>query len=132
MLARLFRTTRGVGAELDGRYFELGDVGWDALFQQDDLTDWLLERTKDVEPVERAPRPDPIPVYAEMGSINPVFLLPGALAERAERIAEGLHQFRRVSDRRGGLPVDAPRRPFIVSPDPSATRISPKAACPTS
>ena len=39
-----------------------------------------------------ASRPDPIPVYAEMGSINPVFLLPGALAERAERIAEGLHQ----------------------------------------
>jgi len=37
-----------------------------------------------------ARRPDPIPVYAEMGSVNPVFLLPGALAERAETIAEGL------------------------------------------
>jgi NADP-dependent aldehyde dehydrogenase len=37
-----------------------------------------------------AQRPDPIPVYAEMGSVNPVFLLPGALAERAEAIAEGL------------------------------------------
>src|SRR4030095_10424541 len=36
-----------------------------------------------------ASRPDPIPVYAEMGSVNPVFLLPGALAERAEAIAEG-------------------------------------------
>ena len=35
-------------------------------------------------------RPDPIPVYAEMGSVNPVFLLPGALAERAEAIADGL------------------------------------------
>ncbi len=35
-------------------------------------------------------RPDPIPVYAEMGSVNPVFLLPGALGERAEAIAEGL------------------------------------------
>lgn len=35
-------------------------------------------------------RPDPIPVYAEMGSVNPVFLLPGALRERAEGIAEGL------------------------------------------
>jgi alpha-ketoglutaric semialdehyde dehydrogenase len=34
-------------------------------------------------------RPDPIPVYAEMGSVNPVFLLPGALSERAEAIAEG-------------------------------------------
>ena len=37
-----------------------------------------------------ARRPDPIPVYAEMGSVNPVVLLPGALAERAEAIAEGL------------------------------------------
>jgi alpha-ketoglutaric semialdehyde dehydrogenase len=35
-------------------------------------------------------RPEPIPVYAEMGSVNPVFLLPGALAERGEAIAEGL------------------------------------------
>ena len=35
-------------------------------------------------------RPEPIPVYAEMGSINPVFVLPGALKERSEQIAEGL------------------------------------------
>jgi 2,5-dioxopentanoate dehydrogenase len=35
-------------------------------------------------------RPNPIPVYAEMGSTNPVFILPGALRERAEAIAEGL------------------------------------------
>ena len=35
-------------------------------------------------------RPDPIPVYAEMGSVNPVFVLPGALAERADAIADGL------------------------------------------
>jgi NADP-dependent aldehyde dehydrogenase len=34
-----------------------------------------------------ARRPVPIPVYAEMSSANPVFLLPGALAARAERIA---------------------------------------------
>jgi len=39
-----------------------------------------------------AARADPIPVYAEMGSINPVFLLDGALSERAEQIAAGLHQ----------------------------------------
>ncbi len=38
-----------------------------------------------------AKRPEPIPVYAEMGSINPVFILPGALAERAAAIVEGLH-----------------------------------------
>jgi NADP-dependent aldehyde dehydrogenase len=37
-----------------------------------------------------AARPEPIPVYAEMGSLNPVFLLPGALRERADAIAEGL------------------------------------------
>jgi NADP-dependent aldehyde dehydrogenase len=35
-------------------------------------------------------RPDPIPFYGEMGSINPVFLLPGALSERGDAIAEGL------------------------------------------
>ena len=35
-------------------------------------------------------RPEPIPVYAEMGSINPVFVLPGALKERSAQIAEGL------------------------------------------
>jgi len=32
-------------------------------------------------------RPEPIPVYAEMSSINPVFLLPAALANRVENIA---------------------------------------------
>ncbi len=37
-------------------------------------------------------RPSPIPVYAEMASINPVFILPGALEEREEQIAAGLHQ----------------------------------------
>ena len=37
-----------------------------------------------------ARRPDPIPVYAEMGSSNPVFLLPGALKERGESIAQGM------------------------------------------
>jgi NADP-dependent aldehyde dehydrogenase len=38
-----------------------------------------------------AARPEPIPVYAEMGSINPVFLLPSALKQNAESIATGLH-----------------------------------------
>lgn len=33
-------------------------------------------------------RPQPIPVYAEMSSINPVFLLPQALAESAESLAD--------------------------------------------
>ena len=38
-----------------------------------------------------AKREVPIPVYAEMGSTNPVFVLPGALAERGEALAKGLH-----------------------------------------
>jgi 2,5-dioxopentanoate dehydrogenase len=37
-----------------------------------------------------AAREVPIPVYAEMSSINPVFLLPAALVERAEAIGQGL------------------------------------------
>ena len=37
-----------------------------------------------------ATRSDPIPVYAEMGSVNPLFVLPGALAERGDAIAAGL------------------------------------------
>jgi NADP-dependent aldehyde dehydrogenase len=37
-----------------------------------------------------AGRPEPVPVFAEMSSLNPVFLLPGALRERAQQIAEGL------------------------------------------
>lgn len=36
-------------------------------------------------------RPEPIPFYAEMSSTNPVFILPGALRERGEAIAAGLH-----------------------------------------
>jgi alpha-ketoglutaric semialdehyde dehydrogenase len=39
-----------------------------------------------------ARRPDPIPVYAEMGSTNPIFVLPGALKQRGQSIAEGLAQ----------------------------------------
>lgn len=37
-----------------------------------------------------AERPEPIPVYAEMGSSNPVFVLPKALETRSKEIAEGL------------------------------------------
>lgn len=36
-----------------------------------------------------ANRPEPIPVYAEMASINPVFLMPEALEARAETMATG-------------------------------------------
>jgi NADP-dependent aldehyde dehydrogenase len=38
-----------------------------------------------------AARPEPIPVYAEMSSVNPTFILPSAIAERGDAIAAGLH-----------------------------------------
>jgi NADP-dependent aldehyde dehydrogenase len=37
-----------------------------------------------------AGRPEPIPVYAEMGSVNPVFVFPSALDERMDAIVHGL------------------------------------------
>jgi len=36
-------------------------------------------------------RREPIPVYAEMSSTNPVFILPGALRKSGEKIAAGLY-----------------------------------------
>ncbi|WP_080239786.1 aldehyde dehydrogenase (NADP(+)) [Spirosoma rigui] len=35
-------------------------------------------------------RPEPIPVYAEMSSVNPVVILPGAVADQPETVAAGL------------------------------------------
>ena len=37
-----------------------------------------------------ASRPVPIPCYAEMGSVNPLFVLPGAMRTRSAAIASGL------------------------------------------
>lgn len=37
-----------------------------------------------------ARRPEPIPCFAEMGSTNPVFILPGALREQGGKLASGL------------------------------------------
>jgi 2,5-dioxopentanoate dehydrogenase len=34
-------------------------------------------------------RPDPIPFFGELGSVNPMFILPAALAARGEAIAQG-------------------------------------------
>lgn len=39
-----------------------------------------------------AARPEPIPVFAEMSSLNPLFVLPGALRERGAQLAEGVRQ----------------------------------------
>src|SRR5207247_1841007 len=54
-------------------------------------------------------RPEPIPVFAEMSSLNPVFLLPGALRERGEQIAEGLKNSVIMG---GGQYFTNPRRGF--------------------
>lgn len=37
-----------------------------------------------------AKRPEPIPCFAEMGSTNPVFILPGALRKNGNQLASGL------------------------------------------
>lgn len=37
-----------------------------------------------------AKRPQPIPVYAEMSSVNPVFVLPGAIKARSAALVDGL------------------------------------------
>jgi alpha-ketoglutaric semialdehyde dehydrogenase len=39
-----------------------------------------------------AARREPIPVFAEMGSTNPVFILPGALRENGENISSGMYK----------------------------------------
>jgi 2,5-dioxopentanoate dehydrogenase len=39
-----------------------------------------------------AQRPEPIPFFAEMGSVNPLFVLGSALRKRGDSIAEGLTQ----------------------------------------
>jgi 2,5-dioxopentanoate dehydrogenase len=39
-----------------------------------------------------AARPEPIPVYAEMSSVNPTFILSDAITSRGETIAAGLHR----------------------------------------
>lgn len=36
-----------------------------------------------------AARPEPIPFFGELGSVNPMFLLPGAMAARADEIGTG-------------------------------------------
>jgi alpha-ketoglutaric semialdehyde dehydrogenase len=38
-----------------------------------------------------AARPEPIPVYTEMSSVNPTFFLPGAIQQRGEGLVSGLH-----------------------------------------
>ena len=64
-----------------------------------------------------ARRPRPIPVYAEMGSINPVVITQGALASRADEIADGL-----VGSITMGTGQFCTNPGFILLQDSAATR----------
>jgi alpha-ketoglutaric semialdehyde dehydrogenase len=66
-----------------------------------------------------ASRAHPIPVYAEMGSANPVFILPGALRERGESLADGLHASFTLGagqfcTKPGLVFLDTPEAPFLA------------------
>lgn len=59
-----------------------------------------------------AARAAPIPVYAEMGAANPVFLLPGALRFRAQALAEELHA---AFNHRAGQAASRPGLFFVTA-----------------
>ena len=75
-----------------------------------------------------AARPEPIPVYAEMSSINPVVVLPGALAE-----GDVARSPRRTSARSPWAPASSAPTPACSSCRPAtpATRSSPQPAPPS-
>ncbi|MCX5690863.1 MAG: aldehyde dehydrogenase (NADP(+)) [Planctomycetota bacterium] len=56
-------------------------------------------------------RPEPIPVFAEMGSINPIFILPAAASSQAESIADKL--FASLSNSNGQM-CTCPGLVFVV------------------
>ncbi len=65
-------------------------------------------------------RPEPIPFYAEMSSVNPVFVLPGALRERRDQMAEGLH----ASATQGGGQFCTKPGVVVVHDDPDARALA--------
>jgi alpha-ketoglutaric semialdehyde dehydrogenase len=62
-------------------------------------------------------RPEPIPFYGEMGSTNPVFILPGAMAARGKEIASQLHASFTLG---GGQFCTKPGLVFLPQQDASA------------
>ncbi|TNH27239.1 aldehyde dehydrogenase (NADP(+)) [Micromonospora orduensis] len=64
-------------------------------------------------------RPDPIPLYAELSSVNPIVVLPGAAADRGDQIAEGLFASFTAS---GGQLCTKPGLAFIPS-DPGGDHL---------
>lgn len=63
-------------------------------------------------------RPEPIPVFAEMGSINPIFVLPGAAASHASAVADKL--FASLSNSNGQM-CTCPGLVFVVRGEQSDT-----------
>jgi 2,5-dioxopentanoate dehydrogenase len=68
-----------------------------------------------------ASRPEPMPFFAEMGSTNPVFLLPGALAVRGKEVAAQLHGSFTLG---GGQFCTKPGMVFLPESDVSANFVS--------
>ncbi|GGO32505.1 aldehyde dehydrogenase family protein [Micromonospora parathelypteridis] len=64
-------------------------------------------------------RSDPIPLYAELSSVNPIVVLPGAATDRGDQIAEGLFASFTGS---GGQLCTKPGLAFIPS-DPGADHL---------
>ncbi|WP_425734819.1 aldehyde dehydrogenase family protein [Micromonospora sp. DT68] len=64
-------------------------------------------------------RPDPIPLYAELSSVNPIVVLPGASADRGDQIAEGLYASFTGS---GGQLCTKPGLAFVPS-DPGGAKL---------
>jgi 2,5-dioxopentanoate dehydrogenase len=80
-----------------------------------------------------ASRPVPIPCYAEMGSVNPVFVLPGAMAAHGEKIAAGLlNSFTLGSGQfctKPGLvfvPASDPSLPFVAALKDGVAQMKPQ------
>ena len=65
-----------------------------------------------------AARAEPIPVYAEMSSVNPIFILPSAMREKSETIVSGLHNS--VTNGAGQF---CTKPGFVVLPESDETKI---------
>ncbi|HEX6126900.1 MAG TPA: aldehyde dehydrogenase (NADP(+)) [Pyrinomonadaceae bacterium] len=63
-----------------------------------------------------AARPEPIPVYTEMSSVNPTFFLPGAIRQRGESLVTELH-----ASVTGGAGQFCTKPGLIFLPDSEAT-----------
>ncbi len=65
MTLKLHPTAQGLVVEHDGRRFPLPGVGWDVIFAQDDLCDWLLRQLGSLKPAAEVAMPDTTPAPIE-------------------------------------------------------------------